>query len=105
VLIGPEEIAAFWYQRDYFVKTAGTAAIAGDVAEGGHKVVLNEVSNRTILPRRALVNCSQLKGASSVLPKSVQGSENAVRRQDGKSSRRGPYRDLDSVQLAHPSCS
>jgi hypothetical protein len=56
VLIGPDQVTAFWHQWNHVVETAGTVAIAGDVAEGGHRVVLNEVSNRMILPRRALVN-------------------------------------------------
>jgi hypothetical protein len=89
VLIGPDQVAAFWHQWNHVVETAGTAAIAGDVAERGHRVVLNAVSNRMILSRRALVSCSELKGASSVLPKSMRGSETAVRRHGRKSSKRG----------------
>jgi hypothetical protein len=45
VLIGPDQVAAFWHQGDHVVETTGAAAIAGDVAEGGHEVVLNEASN------------------------------------------------------------
>jgi hypothetical protein len=44
------------------LETAGTAAIAGDIAEGSHRVVLNEVSNHMILLRLALVNCPEPNG-------------------------------------------
>jgi hypothetical protein len=44
VLVGPDQAAAFWHQWDHVVETAGTSAIAGDIAKGGHGVVLNEVS-------------------------------------------------------------
>ena len=79
-----------WHWSGHVVETTGAGAIVGDVAEGGHRVVLNEVSNRMILTRGALV-----KGASSVLPKAMRGSENAVRRRRRKSPKRG--RELDSV--------
>ena len=62
MLIGPDQVAAFWQQWDHVVETAGTAAIAGDIAEGSHRVVLNEVSNHMILLRRALVNCPKPDG-------------------------------------------
>jgi hypothetical protein len=55
----PDQVAAFWHQWDHVVETAGTAAIAGDVTEGGHGVVLNEASNRMILPPGAFVNCPE----------------------------------------------
>ena len=42
MLIGPDQVAAFWHQWDYVVETAGAAAVAGDIAEGSHRVVLNE---------------------------------------------------------------
>jgi hypothetical protein len=64
VLVGPDQVAAFWHQRDHVVEATGTAAIAGDIAEGGHEVVLNEASNHMILRPRALVNCP----VSSILP-------------------------------------
>ena len=80
----PDQVAAFWHRSGHVGETTGAGAIAGDVAEGGHRVVLNEVSNRMILPRGALV-----KGASSVLPKAMRGSENAVRRPGRKSPKRG----------------
>jgi hypothetical protein len=51
VLIGPDQVAAFWHQWDHVVETAGTAAIAGYIAEGSHRVVLYEVSKRMILLR------------------------------------------------------
>jgi hypothetical protein len=59
----PDQVAAFWHRSGHVGETTGAGTIAGDVAEGGRRVVLNEVSNRMILPRGALV-----KGASSVLP-------------------------------------
>jgi hypothetical protein len=70
------------------VEATGKAAIAGHIAEGGHEVVLNEASNHMILPPRALVNCP----VSSILPKSMRGSENTIRRHGRKSSKRGPIR-------------
>jgi hypothetical protein len=62
VLIGPDQVAAFWQQWDHVVETAGTAAIAGHIAEGSHRLVLNEVSKRMILLPRSLVNCPEPKG-------------------------------------------
>jgi hypothetical protein len=62
VPISPDQVAAFWHKWDHVVETAGTAAIAGDIAEGSHKVVLKEVSNDMILLRRALVNCPEPNG-------------------------------------------
>jgi hypothetical protein len=38
---------------DHVVETAGTAAIAGHIAEGSHRLVLNEVSKRMILLPRS----------------------------------------------------
>ena len=49
----------FRHQWDHVVETAGTAAIAGDVTEGGHGVVPNGGSIRMILPPRAFVNCPE----------------------------------------------
>jgi hypothetical protein len=66
----PDQVAAFWHRSGHVVETTGAGAIAEDVAEGGHRVVLNEVSNRMILPRGALV-----KGASSVLPKAMRAAK------------------------------
>jgi hypothetical protein len=59
VLIGPDQVAAFWHQWDHVVETAGTAAIAGDIVEGGHGVILYEVSHHMILPPSAFVNCPE----------------------------------------------
>jgi hypothetical protein len=87
----PDQVAAFWHRSGHVVETTGAEAIAGEIAEGGHRVVLNEISNRIIPPRGALV-----KGASSVLPKAMRGSENPVRRRRRQSQAR-PYWDLDSV--------
>jgi hypothetical protein len=56
VLIGPDQVAAFWHQWDHVVQTAGAAAIAGDIAEGSHRVVSVMFSDRMILPLGAVVN-------------------------------------------------
>jgi hypothetical protein len=58
----------------------------------GRWVVLNEVSNRMIPPRRALANCPDLKRALRFYLNRYGGSENTVRRHGRKSSKRGPIR-------------
>jgi hypothetical protein len=86
VLIGPDQIATLRYQWNHVVETAGTAAIAGDVTEGGHGVILYEVSHHMILPPSAFVNCSESGGGRSLI--------GAMRRADcfqGQSERRASY--------------
>jgi hypothetical protein len=85
VLIGPDQVAAFWHQWDYVVETAGAAAVTRDIAEGSHGVVLNEVFQ----PHDpAALSTRQLSRTEGKAPSADTAADSFQARS---------YQDLDSV--------